>query len=149
MQITELITSYQDLLPEPSDHAEIIRLVAPDYHPEAIEFKLGDVLGGDDPIDLQPFDTARILGRYEADPPNVFEITKLHPGEKISEILVDDTTETLCPTQFAKIGMISSEPFDAQQFSQKLTELEEASWQDSAQHIYEILRKLNIGFRSR
>jgi FlaA1/EpsC-like NDP-sugar epimerase len=40
------------------------------------------------------------------------EITQLYPGEKLSEILVDDTTETLCPTSFAKIGIISSEPFD-------------------------------------
>jgi protein involved in polysaccharide export with SLBB domain len=82
MQISELIASYQDLLPEPSDHAEIIRLVAPDYHPEAIEFTLSDVLGGDDPIELQPFDTVRILGRYEADPPNVFVFGQvLRPGK--------------------------------------------------------------------
>ncbi len=82
MQIAELIQSYQDLLPEPSDHAEIIRLVPPDYHPEAIEFKLSEVLGGDDPIDLQPFDTVRILGRYEADPPNVFVFGQvLRPGK--------------------------------------------------------------------
>jgi len=82
MQIAELIKSYQDLLPEPSDRAEIIRLVPPDYHPEAIEFKLSEVLGGDDPIDLQPFDTVRILGRYEADPPNVFVYGQvLRPGK--------------------------------------------------------------------
>ena len=82
MQISELIRSYQDLLPEPSDRAQIIRLVPPDYHPEAIEFKLSEVLGGDDPIDLQPFDTIRILGRYEADPPNVFVYGEvLRPGK--------------------------------------------------------------------
>ena len=82
MQIAELIRSYQDLLPEPSDRAEIIRLVPPDYHPEAIEFKLSEVLSGDDPIDLQPFDTVRILGRYQADPPNVFVFGQvLRPGK--------------------------------------------------------------------
>lgn len=82
MQIAELLKSYQDLLPEPSDHAEIIRLVPPDYHPEAIEFKLSEVLGGDDPIELQPFDTVRILGRYEADPPSVFVYGEvLRPGK--------------------------------------------------------------------
>lgn len=82
MQIAELIRSYQDLLPEPSDRAQIIRLVSPDYHPEAIEFKLSEVLSGDDPIDLQPFDTVRILGRYEADPPTVSVFGQvLRPGK--------------------------------------------------------------------
>ncbi len=82
MQIAELIKSYQDVLPEPSDRAEIIRLVPPDYHPEAIEFKLSEVLGGDDPIDLQPFDTVRILGRYEADAPIVYVYGQvLRPGK--------------------------------------------------------------------
>jgi protein involved in polysaccharide export with SLBB domain len=43
---------------------------------------LSEVLGGDDPIDLQPFDTVRILGRYEADPPNVFVFGQvLRPGK--------------------------------------------------------------------
>lgn len=70
-QIADIIRSYQDLLPEPAQHAEIVRLVPPDYRPEVIEFNLGDVLGGDDPIDLQPFDTIRIFGRYEIDPPKV------------------------------------------------------------------------------
>ena len=82
MTVTDLIRSYQDLLPEPATRAEIIRLVPPDYHPETIEFKLTDVIGGDDPIDLQPFDTVRVLGRYEADAPKV-EIygEVLRPGQ--------------------------------------------------------------------
>ncbi|MFI5110434.1 MAG: SLBB domain-containing protein [Terriglobales bacterium] len=71
IQISELIRSYQDLLPEPADHAEIVRLVPPDHHPVVIEFKLSEVVSGDDPIDLQPFDTIRIFGRYEIDPPKV------------------------------------------------------------------------------
>ena len=71
IQVSELIRSYQDLLPEPADHAEIVRLVPPDYHPVVIEFKLSEILSGDDPIDLQPFDTIRIFGRYEIDPPRV------------------------------------------------------------------------------
>ena len=71
IQITELIRSYQDLLPEPAQHAEIVRLVPPDYRPTVIDFKLGDVLEGDDPITLQPFDTIRVFGRYEIDPPKV------------------------------------------------------------------------------
>ena len=82
MQISELLKSYQDLLPEPSSHAEIVRLQPPDYRPSTIEFKLEEVVGGDDPIELQPFDTIRIFGRYEADPPNAFVYGDvLRPGK--------------------------------------------------------------------
>jgi FlaA1/EpsC-like NDP-sugar epimerase len=76
------------------------------------------------------------------------EITQMHPGEKLSEILLDDTTEILFPTQFSKIGRISSQPFDTHKFGQKLIELEEASWEGSAEHIYNLLGELDIGFRS-
>jgi protein involved in polysaccharide export with SLBB domain len=71
IQISELIRSYQDLLPEPAQHAEIVRLSPPDYRPTVIEFNLADILDGEDPIELQPFDTIRIFGRYEVDPPKV------------------------------------------------------------------------------
>lgn len=71
MTINEVLRSYQDLLPEPSDRAEIVRLVPPDFHPQTIEFKLSDILIGDDPITLQPFDTIHIYGRYEVDAPKV------------------------------------------------------------------------------
>lgn len=82
MTVNELIKSYQDLLPEPATRAEIIRLVPPDFHPETIEFKLTDIIGGDDPIELQPFDTIRVLGRYEADAPHVYIYGEvLQPGE--------------------------------------------------------------------
>ena len=82
MQISEVLKSYQDMLPEPAEHAEIVRLAPPDYRPTTIEFKLSDVVGGDDPIDLQPFDTIRIFGRYEADPPNVYIYGEvLRPGK--------------------------------------------------------------------
>ena len=82
IQISELIRSYQDLLPEPADHAEIVRLVPPDHHPVVIDFKLSEVVSGDDPIDLQPFDTIRIFGRYEIDPPKVAIYGEvLRPGE--------------------------------------------------------------------
>ena len=71
LQISDLIKSYQDLLPEPADRAEIVRLEPPDYRPTIIEFKLSEVISGDDPIELKAFDTIRILGRYEIDPPKV------------------------------------------------------------------------------
>jgi protein involved in polysaccharide export with SLBB domain len=71
MTINEVLRSYQDILPEPSDRAEIVRLVPPDFHPQTIEFRLSDILIGDDPITLQPFDTIHIYGRYEVDAPKV------------------------------------------------------------------------------
>jgi protein involved in polysaccharide export with SLBB domain len=71
MKLSEAIRSYQDLLPEPSDHGEIIRLMPPDLRPEAIDFSVADVLAGGASIFLQPFDTIRIRGRYETDAPKV------------------------------------------------------------------------------
>jgi protein involved in polysaccharide export with SLBB domain len=81
MKLSDVLRSYQDLLPEPADRGEIIRLVPPDLRAEAINFNIPDVLAGNEQIRLQPFDTIRVLGRYEADGPKVQvhgEI--LHPG---------------------------------------------------------------------
>jgi hypothetical protein len=44
--------------------------------------------------------------------------------------------------------MIQSEPFDIEGFNHKLAELERASSLGSAGDVYELLRDLNIGFRS-
>ncbi len=82
MDVSELLHSYQDLLPEPSDHAEIIRLAPPDMHPEVISFNLREVLDKTDPITLQPFDTVRIFGRYDIDSPVVAIYGEVNrPGE--------------------------------------------------------------------
>jgi protein involved in polysaccharide export with SLBB domain len=71
MKLTDVVRSYQDLLPEPADRGVIIRLMPPDLRAEAIDFNVPDVLAGNEQINLQPFDTIRILGRYEADGPKV------------------------------------------------------------------------------
>jgi protein involved in polysaccharide export with SLBB domain len=71
MQLTDVIHSYQDLLPEPAAKGDIVRLIAPDFHPETIQFDLADALIGNTSITLQPFDTIRIRGRYEVDAPHV------------------------------------------------------------------------------
>ena len=71
MKLSEAVRSYQDLLPEPSDHGEVIRLMPPDLRTEAIDFSVADVLAGNSAMLLQPFDTIRIRGRYEADAPRV------------------------------------------------------------------------------
>ncbi len=71
MQLSDVLHSYQDLLPEPAAKGDIIRLVAPDFHPETIQFDVADALIGNANLPLQPFDTIRILGRYEVDAPQV------------------------------------------------------------------------------
>jgi protein involved in polysaccharide export with SLBB domain len=72
MRLTDLVTSYADLLPEPSTrYAEIIRLHAPDYHPVVETFDLAVALEHPDKAPkLEPLDTIRIFGRYdfESDP---------------------------------------------------------------------------------
>ncbi len=50
MKITDLIHSYQEVLPEPSNHAEIIRMQPPDFRPQTIEVDLASALAGDETI---------------------------------------------------------------------------------------------------
>ena len=71
MTISDILHSYQDLMPEPADHAEIIRLQPPDLKPQAISLNLHDVLIGNESVPLRPFDLIRIYGRYEIDAPGV------------------------------------------------------------------------------
>ncbi len=81
MTITDLLHSYQDVLPEPSDHAELVRLQAPDFRPETISFNLHDALIGNDSFPLEPFDSIHVFGRYEIDAPMVtIEGQVLRPG---------------------------------------------------------------------
>ena len=82
-KVTDLIGSYDDLLPEPADRAEIIRLHPPDFAPEVIPFNLHDVLAKTvEAPSLQPFDTVRVIGRYDADAPKVAIYGEvLRPGE--------------------------------------------------------------------
>jgi protein involved in polysaccharide export with SLBB domain len=67
MKLTDVVHSYNDLLPEPyKQHAEVIRLQAPDYTPTVLAFNLGDALAGkDQDLTLKPFDTVRVFGRYD------------------------------------------------------------------------------------
>jgi protein involved in polysaccharide export with SLBB domain len=71
IRLGDVLHSYQDLLPEPAAQGEIVRLVAPDLHVETLNFDVAEVLIGNNNIDLRPFDTIRILGRYEIDAPRV------------------------------------------------------------------------------
>ena len=71
MQLSDVLRSYQDVLPEPADRGEVVRLEPPDMHPETIDFDLGNVLIGNVQMALQPFDTIHVFGRYEQDSPLV------------------------------------------------------------------------------
>lgn len=71
MRLSDVLRSYQDMLPEPAAHGEIVRLVAPDLHAETIDFNIPDVLIGNANIQLRPFDTVRVFGRYQVDAPTV------------------------------------------------------------------------------
>jgi protein involved in polysaccharide export with SLBB domain len=82
MKLNDVLRSYQDLLPEPADRGEIVRLMPPDLRAEAISFSVPDVLVGNEEIGLKPFDTIRVAGRYEADAPKVqVHGEVIHPGE--------------------------------------------------------------------
>jgi polysaccharide biosynthesis/export protein len=74
MRVTDLISSYKDLLPEPAtQYAEIIRLNAPDFHPSVEGFDVAEAFA--DPAHaplLHPMDTVRIFSRYDFEnPPTV------------------------------------------------------------------------------
>jgi protein involved in polysaccharide export with SLBB domain len=74
MRVSDVISSYKDMLPEPAtQYAEIIRLNAPDFHPSVESFDLADALANPAhaPV-LQAMDTVRIYGRFDFEnPPTV------------------------------------------------------------------------------
>jgi protein involved in polysaccharide export with SLBB domain len=66
MKLSDLITSYKDLLPQPSSYAEIIRLEPPDFRPVVESFNLERAMK--DPAaspKLDPLDTVRIYSQYD------------------------------------------------------------------------------------
>lgn len=71
MRLSDVLRSYQDMLPEPAAHGEVVRLVPPDLHAETLDFDVPDVLIGNANLPLRPFDTVRIFGRYQVDAPRV------------------------------------------------------------------------------
>lgn len=70
MKLTDLVSSYKDLLPEPAErYAEIVRIAGPDNRPVVESFDLGAALEhpGDAPK-LDALDTVRIFGRFDLEP---------------------------------------------------------------------------------
>jgi protein involved in polysaccharide export with SLBB domain len=71
MKLTDLISSYGELLPEPAaQYGEIIRINAPDFHPSVESFDLSTALANpaSSPA-LKPLDTIRIFSRFDFEPP--------------------------------------------------------------------------------
>jgi polysaccharide biosynthesis/export protein len=67
MKLTDVISSYSDLMPEPSTkYAEIIHLNPPDYHPSVESFDLAAALVNPAAAPpLKPLDTVRIFSRFD------------------------------------------------------------------------------------
>jgi len=67
MKVTDLISSYKDLLPEPAGkYAEIVRLNPPDYRPSVESFDLSVALANPAAAPkLQPLDTVRVFSRFD------------------------------------------------------------------------------------
>jgi polysaccharide export outer membrane protein len=75
MKLTDLVSSYADLLPEPAPHyAEIVRLNPPDFHPSVESFDISAALANPSSAPtLKPLDTVRIFSRYDFEaPPQVW-----------------------------------------------------------------------------
>jgi protein involved in polysaccharide export with SLBB domain len=70
MKLTDLVSTYKDILPEPAAHyGEIIRLELPDFRPTVLSFDLAAAMK--DPKSapqLQALDTVRIFSRFDFEP---------------------------------------------------------------------------------
>jgi polysaccharide export outer membrane protein len=67
MKLTDLVSSYKELLPEPAErYAEIVRIVQPDNRPVVESFNLAAALEHPETAPkLEALDTVRIFGRYD------------------------------------------------------------------------------------
>jgi len=70
MKLTDILPSYNDILPEPAAHyGEIIRLNAPDFRPSVVSFDLAAAMkDASASPKLQPLDTVRIFSRFDFEP---------------------------------------------------------------------------------
>ncbi|HEY6764470.1 MAG TPA: SDR family NAD(P)-dependent oxidoreductase [Candidatus Sulfotelmatobacter sp.] len=74
------------------------------------------------------------------------EIIGMKAGEKLSEVLIDPSRETLHPTRLHKIQAIIPGHFDAIEFAHRLQLLERSAWDENAEAVYRSLAALNMGF---
>src|SRR3984893_2686970 len=76
MRVTDVISSYKDVLPEPAgQYAEIIRLNAPDFRPSVESFSLSEALANPSkaPV-LHPMDTIRVFSRFDFENPPTVDV---------------------------------------------------------------------------
>jgi len=76
MRLTDVLSSYKDLLPEPAaQYAEIVRLNAPDFHPSVESFDLAEALANPagSPV-LHAMDTVRVFSRFDFENPPVVSV---------------------------------------------------------------------------
>jgi protein involved in polysaccharide export with SLBB domain len=76
MKVTDLVSSYKDLLPDPAlQYGEIVRLNEPDFHPTVQSFSVAAALA--DPAhapELRPLDTVEFFGRYDFEDPPIVSV---------------------------------------------------------------------------
>jgi protein involved in polysaccharide export with SLBB domain len=98
MRLTDLLTSYDVLEPQPNlDYGEIERLVPPDLHPKIVPFNVGRLLAGVEPenLELAQYDTIRVFRwdekNYEAVTVSgmVFDPNhyRLVPGMRVKDLI--------------------------------------------------------------
>jgi FlaA1/EpsC-like NDP-sugar epimerase len=76
------------------------------------------------------------------------EVTQLRPGEKMSEELFDQDTESTARTRFEKIWVARPKALCLAEFEGKLAALENAALLNSAQDIQRILPEFNLCFET-
>lgn len=117
MRVSDLVPSYEALLPEPFlSRAEIIRLAPPDLHPEIIEFNLGALLDGDARQDIELQDMDRIVVYDVADKMNLPQVTingavrqpgtyRLYQGMRVTDLIF--RADNLLPSAYAEKASLS------------------------------------------
>jgi polysaccharide export outer membrane protein len=77
MKLTDLVSSYKELLPEPAErYAEIVRIARPDNRPVVESFNLAVALEHpENAPKLEALDTVRIFGRYDLEAPPEILVT--------------------------------------------------------------------------
>jgi len=83
MKLTDLVSSYKELLPEPAErYGEIVRIAGPENRPVVESFNLAAALEHPESAPkLEPLDTVRIFGRYDLEAaPEIFVTGEVRAG---------------------------------------------------------------------
>ena len=117
MRVSDLIPSYEQLLPEPYlKRAEIIRLVPPDLHPEIIGFNLGALLAGDESQNILLKDMDRVMVYDKAEKKDLPQVTitgavrqpgtyRLYQGMRVKDLIFK--ADNLLPGAYTEKASLS------------------------------------------